>query len=214
MNKILTLFLLTLLGSANGQSILTMRQVYDFNLGDQFDYEDVRSIWYPKDTLGNRNTILARKYSKNLDTITYKIKVDSYKLSNKNSKRTFTLSSIVIDTSYTDLDSIISNRFRQKAIESQMLYLKDTFCFLSDLGVNGFKYRLYNDLVGFSGIIGEGIGLVYQAPMGIGCIADFSWIKLLYYKKGNLEFGTKDKNYNIVIDTSFLSEDVSKSCNF
>ena len=66
MNKILTLFLLTLLGSANGQSILTMRQVYDFNVGDEFDYEDVRSIWYPKDTLGNRNTILARKYSKNL----------------------------------------------------------------------------------------------------------------------------------------------------
>jgi hypothetical protein len=140
-----------------------MRQVYDFNVGDQFDYEDVRSIWYPKDTLGYRNTILARKYSKKLDTITYKIRVDSYKLSNKNSKRTFTLSSIVIDTSYTDLDSNIS----QIAVKNPMPYFNDTVYFDPFLGVNVYKYNASDSFfLGLTEILGKGIGFVESSFYG------------------------------------------------
>ncbi|MFM9943954.1 MAG: T9SS type A sorting domain-containing protein [Bacteroidia bacterium] len=185
MQRLLTLFFIIFTSLANGQSLLTVRDVYDFNVGDVFEYNSRE--FFVNDGAGTRKTILARRDSKNLDSIIYKVKIDEYSCILKNKQRYFTNSSIIVDECYTSLDSCICNSYKHE----DLLYYSDTVYFHQfwKVTVTGFG-GMFDVCNCFYNVYGKGIGLVsFQS----GFVPQY--VALMYYKKGNVEFGKHDVNF-------------------
>ncbi len=191
---------MTIVGLANGQAMLTLREVYDFKIGDVFEYNS--DDWqYSGVSNGYKKTILDKRISKNVDTIIYKIKIDSYDLSfdlsGKDPVRIYTYNSIIEEKLFTQLDSPVCNNFRLKYPRKSYVF-EDSVYFLKDWEVDVYKYDAISGAGNFSEIIGKGIGLIEKYN-----IIDHGWYleNLTYYKKGNLQYGKKDKNYALESET-------------
>ncbi len=189
------------------QNMLTNRDVHDFNVGDVFEYSN-DSYDNKSASNGYRKTIIGKTISKNLDSITYKISYESYNLkfdfSTKEPKPIYNYSSIKSNAIFTELDSPISRKYR---LEYPTLTYKfgDTLYFLKDWGVNTYKYSIskFGDYKWES--FGKGIGLIESYT-----VIDHGWFwdNLRYYKKGNIEFGTRDKNYAIALKNQQTTDSI------
>lgn len=193
MQRLLALFFITFADLVSGQSILKVREVFDFNVGDEFEYSKKMIL---TDSVGYRYTILERRDSKNADSITYKIKVDSYQFETRNSKRLCVINSTIIDTTYTSLDSCICNEFRHKYIKKYPSF-RDTVYFHPKWNAKVYGYytnKIMRPTGDYSGIIGAGIGLLayYSYFDSVIYIEELS-----YYKKGNLYYGTHDNHFDL-----------------
>lgn len=199
MNRILIAFLVILSGICNGQSIITIRQVYNFNVGDVFEYK-IKAGGFFSGEMGYRKTILQKRESKNLDTITYSIKIETYDWNS-------TFSSRVVDTSYTMLDSNISKPIRQEYITNlRMLYFKDSVYFHDTWGENVYDYMTSDGHLGVQGLRAQNLDLLEEYFSDAFSVF---LTKLSYYKKGNLEFGTKDTKYELTSPRLSIPEKLS-----
>ena len=176
-----------------GQSMLTIGQVFDFNINDEFQYGNSNS---PKNA--DRIKIIGKHFSLNNDTVFYVRHHDAYSAmpnyttSPPHFDYTFSVSKDSIF--YINLDSLFNYDFINFPVDSchsfhDTLYNSSQYC-----GSEVFEYSIGTGC--FEGyltdyIFGKGLGLVhheYSHPA--------QWIddinEMFYYKKGTIICGTPD----------------------
>lgn len=190
------LILIVFGAEVKGQTTLTIGQVYDYNINDQFHY-----YTYGVPPNATRFTIVDKQFSVLNDTVTYVRHFDNYS------------SQVILDPSphleysfnaYTDtliitnLDSLISDQFSNWTTNDSLgdwfndsSYLSSQWCgiliyeYAACLGCN-FEGNSYQ------GQYGQGVGLIkqiHQCPAWPQ-IDDQYYLK--YYKKGTVSCGTPD----------------------
>jgi hypothetical protein len=190
------------------QRILTVREVFDFDVNDEFHYHDVADEFYDFFPNAERIKILDKYYSSNQDTLFYKYQNRSYYSEQVNEPEPHIEQFFSVDTllvSYTNLDSAIflmQERFIYDSLvkNSYQGWSYDTIITTSsypdlcDILINGFEYfdSDFEPNVYFY-YYGEGIGLTRYvlavSPSGPNFAIDN---RLYYYKKGNETCGTPD----------------------
>lgn len=172
------------------QARLTNKQVYDFNIGDEFHYKVNFSSVASE---GYKYTILGKKILN--DSITYTMMYDSYK-----QRFEYTFDSEIRTITITDLDSFIDDLY-QISLNKEDTCFSDTFFFSEKLKVPVYTYTYSTCSFEASTTIEEfGVGLgkteyEHRDPTG----PFYFWHVMRYYKKGAITFGSPDKAYELGI---------------
>lgn len=205
MKKSFTLVLLSLTIVGFGQTKLKVREIFDYNIGDEFQFEVSNS------RSGFRNIIID-KQSFNNDSVKYSIKVENYVFNVDYSRQPPQLAyTYNLDTQnfvQTDLDSFIDRIYKKKYQQDTCNIFMDSFYFSEKYGVKSYEYTNHIafkcDFEGemYSEEFGAGLGKTfydYRDPHGP---YTFSY-RMVYYKKGNEEKGNFDKAYTAGVKTKF-----------
>ena len=189
MKKLFIILLTTSLSLAlSSQELMTIGDAFDFEIGDEFQYEGSADNEPPN---ADRITIVGKYYStKDEDTLIYILFHDSYYTYIQGGELYYYFFTTTDTAYYTNLDSSLYY------YETGFQY--DTSIFnsaeLCDSLINRCSYEVgpgfENDL--YSQEYGKGLGLVYSYHYdGIG--GTVIWQKtLFYYKKGDNECGNPD----------------------
>lgn len=190
-----------------GQSMLTNRQVYDFNINDEFQYGSYNN--FPLKNI-DRIKIIGKHFSLNNDTVFYTVHHDGYYTTMNYSpwpphiEYTFWVNNEL--EFYTNLDSLISQSYNNWPIDScnsfhDTLYYASQFC-----GTKVYEYsRCVNccfEGQGFNDIFGEGLGLVYHHYL-LPAQGEEEENTMIYYKKDTIVCGTPD---NTTVETVSIIE--------
>lgn len=193
-NILLFLFIFSFINT-NAQYLLTNRLVFDFEVGDQFQYyhdDDDRNV-YGQDF----DHIIGKRYSTNADTVFYDIKNEYSEIENwqygtrKQSISYYTDIMTNLDSNifgYRDTFINDSNQYDRLTYAAE----KNKFSNCDSIQINyllhyGFEDNYYHSY-------GKGIGIVeWNSRSGSGNSANKSK-KLIYYKKGGIECGTFNPN--------------------
>ncbi len=170
------------------QTRLTNREVYDFNIGDEFHYKVNFSSFASE---GFKYTIL----SKNIfnDSLSYSYKYDNYQ-----QRFEYSFGSEIRKLTITNLDSFIDNLYQEELNKMDTCF-KDSF-FYSDK----FKVPVYNytysecrfEAPTTTEEFGAGLGKTeYERRDPSGPF--YFWHIMTYYKKGGITFGSPDKAYTL-----------------
>ncbi len=192
--KLLLFFLLTLSFTASAQSIMTFRQVYDFSVGDKFQFSGT-SFPFPSFPNAQRTTIMGKYFSANSDTVFYIEYHDDYVIwsdgdSVHNDFTTFT------DTVfYTELDTT-TLAAASYILSDPNVHDFDTINLFSveycDSLVNGYSYIVgWFEPPSYKVVYGKGLGRVdnyFDDP------SEFYGYetKMFYYEKNGVGCGTPD----------------------
>lgn len=195
-----TLLIICLLSSfsLHSQSILTRGEVYDFNIGDEFQYSFDN---YPG-TMVERYTVLDKEFSQNNDTVFYTLSESYYSNGPDGIGGTeHNFSDDTISYYITSLNSLItpfgdSSEIHDIYLDSTYFYYPDTIIEfdsnLCGLEVNGWdSYPPVFESNQRIFIYGKGVGPVwsyhYDPSSPMPYLQDR---KLYYYKKGNTTCGS------------------------
>jgi len=182
MNHLLALIFICFTSFSFCQTRLTVREIYDFQVGDEFHYDQ-----YYQPT-GYRNIILDRKLSNKGDSLTYLIHRDHYEY--YSGKYTFTHDTQTVV--FTNLDAFIDD-------VSLLKYKKDSCHPFNDSFFKSIKYDV--PVYGYEHkerCVFEGKRIEEEFGLGIGftkfAIHDaqgpYRWQEdLKYYKKGTVKKG-------------------------
>lgn len=207
MKSWITLILLFKTFSLFSQSKLTVREVFDFNVGDEFHYEIQNS------RSGYRNIILSKELFNN-DSVRYSIKVQGYFFNVDFSKSppqlVYEFSLDTFNLVKTDLDSFINKIYYIKYKMDTCNEFEDSYYFSNKFEVAGYKYNNHVafkcDFEGkmYSEEFGAGLGQTYyfygdpHGPYTYG-------FYMVYFKKGSIERGLSDPAYTASV-SSILGE--------
>ena len=199
MKKITIPFLIVVLNlfqHLNGQTTMTLRDVFDFNINDEFQYK-LSSWGYPLMNMppnAQKFIITGKRFSANNDTVIYKRSVTGY-TSNYTSpptSLTYTFYAYNDSVKYTSLSDTLKDIYKRDSCYFLLdtLYNSSSFC-------NRLVYESYtcgnccDESITYDTIYGKGLGLVkykyYQSGNNINEETD-----LIYYKKDTLVCGTPD----------------------
>jgi hypothetical protein len=191
-----TLLLLSFIISAlwlNAQTSLTVREVYDFDVNDEFQ---THALNVPPNA--TRHTILSKRISANNDTVVYRFAYNNYSSTVSNTPSPhliYNFSSGIDSVRYTKLDSLINYVGWPTDSCSQFhdsTYVSSTYC-------NALVY----EYTGSSGMCFEGVTTTETYGKGLGYIGyhyqypamwvDNQWV-LFYYRKSvsGVTCGTPD----------------------
>ncbi|MCF8405499.1 MAG: T9SS type A sorting domain-containing protein [Bacteroidales bacterium] len=200
MQKLVFFFTFFLSVQVFSQEILTIGEVFDFDIGDEFHYTN--NLGMPS---GTRKKVIEKRYSPTNDTVYYKMETRGYSstfVEEPEMHLEYNFGSGIQDVKYTDLDSSIFYYY--------------TFINISDLETYEVQYS-YDSIIGFEPnfcntylcgyhavigdfepstyryIYGKGIGFVYcfvQYGDSGGLIDQDNG--LIYYKKIGKTCGTPD----------------------
>ncbi len=194
MNKILLAILVsTFAMTAMCQEILTIGEVFDFNIHDEFHITNLYGL--PN---GHKATISDKWYSDTNDKVYYSIDYEKY-YSEYNDDLEFHYSTSSEEVIYTNLDSSIYtlNNLTKYPEDSTFVFSYDSLIYidtaLCDAQINGFS-RKDGDFEPSYGHheFGKGLGLTYRKDI-TAWHGEPDWeYKLVYYKKNGLECGTPD----------------------
>lgn len=187
---ILGFILFFLISSLYSQELMKIRDVFDFDLNDEFHYKGGISISAPPN--GDRVKIIAKKYSINNDTIFYKLSHDRYS------------STPVISPTYhleyhfsTDTTNLVIALLDSSLFYFDNGFSKDTIFSQTNCNTltNGYEYVTNPEFEGntYRRSYGKGIGMCsdyYLDGRGEGHPQVDN--TLIYYKKGTKECGKAD----------------------
>lgn len=183
-----------------GQDILTRGEVYDYDVGDEFQYTNEAVAG----TIIERYKVLDKEYSLNNDTVFYEMAISHYyAYPDGGGGTTISQPKDTITKFYTYLSDTITNFGGSSQIYD--VYLDSTYTYYPDsiirydsiwcgLEINGytsyppeFEANLYKE------VWGRGVGRITNRHIdpsnpGGSTIIEYS---LIYYKKGNVECGTQ-----------------------
>lgn len=203
-----------------GQDTLTVKQVFDYQIGDKFYYDDKSNSF-----LGNESYIRKLKrvkitdkyYSENKDTLFYERSIDGYIHAPYDSAwhyDFFETSDIIF---YTDLDSSIFYhcfkqyfRYLNDYPWDQTFYISDTLIYnsttLCNKTINGYHFSefSYDDIVEY----GEGLGITKVSQLREECLCYMEYYTLEYFKKGSDSCGTPDDRTNTGLNDRLDLEDI------
>lgn len=183
----------SLLGFA--QDSLTIREVFDFNIGDEFHRYTSPNGWSERSV--NRSKVSEKVYSSDSTVLTYTMLYDNYYTDTPGEQNGYTRGNSSV--SYTDLDSSIYWYARQRIAENA-LFRSDSNCrFDTTLWFsNRYCDIKWNQLNCFVGdfeperhfyVYGEGVGVLSEKWYpGSSLTADLH-IELFFYKKGDVSCG-------------------------
>jgi hypothetical protein len=189
-----------------GKTYLTLKQTFDFEIGDEFHYEKFSYTTSPDDNKTNSiHKILDKKYSNNRDTVYYQIKRATYfYYANKADKNhllidTLNVNYFINEKQYLPEEPILnyaSNESTGREIIKNSLNNRRFFNVGSTHkhnSNNGCWYELHID-PGYNITYGEGLGFfsydTYQFPGN-------SNENMVYYKKGVETWGVPFDNLSI-----------------
>jgi len=181
-----------LISSVYSQELMKIKDVFDYDINDEFHYKDGLSAGQPPN--GNRVKIIDKKYSINNDTIFYTLSCDAY-------------SSIPVFTPTIHLEYLFSTFIRYLTIaqlDSSLFYYANGFSKDTIFGqdycntlTNGYEYVTNPEFEGsiYRRSYGKGIGMISDYKFDPVGGPDHSVVIdriLLYYKKGTKECGKAD----------------------
>lgn len=174
------------------QSKLNIREIYDFNIGDEFHYV------YSFSNNGFRYRIINKQMSKAGDSILYMTKIDYYKFNYVVPKIIYEFGTDTQNFAYTHLDSSIGILYLNHYGKDSCNIFKDSFSFSNKHKVESYGYR-HNNICLFEGEInseefGKGLGCTYKYYGDPKNSPAYSF-SLVYYKKGLIEVGRPDTAY-------------------
>ncbi len=189
-----------------GKTYLTLKQTFDFEIGDEFHYEKFSYTISPDDNKTNSiHKILDKKYSNNGDTVYYQIKRATYfYYANKADKNhllidTLNVNYFINEKQYLPEEPIlnrVSNESEGRKIITNNLNNRRFFNVGSTHkhnSNNGCWYELHAD-PGYNITYGEGLGFFsydsYQFPGN-------SNENMVYYKKGVETWGVPFDNLSV-----------------
>lgn len=181
-NLLYLTFLCFLSINAFSQRVLTRGEVYDFEIGDEFHYEDHElSFDYPRS--GTKIKVIDKYYSSNTDTVYYTF--ENQRVEQEDQwPRNYTWGNV-----YTTQQSL-ADTFAQLPI-----FDLDTIPTQNRTDSAGTYINFYSYTVGtfepdvYGGAYGEGIGVVNELSASPS-MWSISGHYLIYYKKQNKEWGT------------------------
>jgi hypothetical protein len=213
------------LTTGNSNDTLLVREVFDFNVGDEFHYLEDASHYLPGGFYKkiDRIIIADKFYSENSDTVYYRRSINGY---TENLVPTppgseypfewkYYFHSYEDQVSYTDLDSsilslILKDHFNfLNEIEWNEWFLSDTLIYQSEefcnYQINGYRLSYFDeDLVE----CGKGLGIVQISKSREECMCDVKNLKLIYFNKGTDSCGVADNrtntgNISLTVNSSF-----------
>lgn len=213
MNKIFTLLLITTLSlTICAQDFMTIGEVFDFNINDEFHIKGQAENQSPN---ADRIQIVDKYYSSNNNTVYYVRHHDSYYTTPLMDPPylEYHFWTETDTVSYTNLDSSITSYNHWTSFDTAMTYydtiigISEDYC---DSLINGYQYTLNTfEPNYYSDEFGKGLGMItnyYYNP------AEYTMydIRLFYFKKNDIECGTPDNttvsiNENNIDDSFFIS---------
>lgn len=190
------LILTVFISEVKSQTTLTIGQVYDYTINDQFHY-----YTYGVPPNATRFTIVDKQFSPLNDTVTYVRHFDNYSsqlISNPSPHLEYFFDSYTDTLSITNLDSLISDQLSNwTPIDSlgdwfnDSSYISSEWC---DILIYEYSACLRCNFEGnsYQGQYGQGVGLIkeiHQCPAWPQI--DYQYY-LKYYKKGTISCGTPD----------------------
>ncbi len=174
-------------------TLLTVGEVFDFSVGDEFQYSGYASFQTPN---ADRITITGKNYSPDNTTVTYERFHSTYYTdivwNNGEPYTEYLFSSFTDTVSYTNLDQPLSTYDSNLLLPGLAIYLSDDLC---DSLINKWYF---NDTPG--GFSGEEYSRSYGK--GLGLTRDYHYSgngqqlmlenKLFYYKKAGITCGSPD----------------------
>ncbi|MFZ4400801.1 MAG: T9SS type A sorting domain-containing protein [Bacteroidales bacterium] len=194
--KTLSFFLLFsfLILEAESQPIPTIRQIFDFNVNDEFQSIDETPIYAP--LYGYQSIILNKTFSNDSNTVSYSAIHNSYSIT-PGPNPVFSYHSDTINYSISNLDSLITTLIPHFTIDScnrlhDTVYTAANYCnkiIYKNTRCNNccFEGTYYEE------IYGVGLGRVYYFRRH-AADADIKYY-LRYFKKGNQYCGTPDPHF-------------------
>lgn len=178
------------------QTTLTIGQVYDYNINDQFHY-----YTYGVSPNATRFTVTDKQFSASNDTVTYVRHFDNYSsqvISDPFPHLEYFFDLYTDTLSITNLDSLISDQFSTWTTNDSLgdsfndsSYISSQWCgiliyeYSACLGCN-FEGNSYQ------GQYGQGVGLIKQIHQSPAWPQIDYQYYLKYYKKGTVSCGTPD----------------------
>ncbi len=214
--SIILVFLLFLITDIYCQDTLSVKDVFNFNIGDLFHYEEDASDYIPGGFYSkvDRITITDKYFSANMDTVFYRRAIEGYTENLVPTtppspypyewKYYFHSSSDTVF--YTNLDSSIfyslsEGHFKylqdydwnnDDLIQSDSLVFKsEEYCKRT---INGYYFSEFsiNDRVEY----GDGLGVTTISTEVEECMCHVKSLKLIYFEKGTESCGTPDSRTN------------------
>lgn len=194
--KLITLIILLLsIESFTAQSYLTIGEVFDFNINDEFHYTKEN-----QPSNGERITVIDKYYSINSDTVFYTLHHDIYNVipdySVSPPGSIYVFDTIIDTIFYSDLNMPIYYMWPQNDPEfvfyDSIKELDTNFC---DIEMNSYYIQQYSfEPSWFKRSYGRGIGITldYWHYQGNGVSQFPVWERMIYYKKDSMNCGSPD----------------------
>ena len=194
--KLITLIILLLsIESFTAQSYLTIGEVFDFNINDEFHYTKEN-----QPSNGERITVIDKYYSINSDTVFYTLHHDIYNVipdySVSPPGSIYVFDTIIETIFYSNLIMPIYYMWPQNDPEfvfyDSIKELDTNFC---DIEMNSYYIQQYSfEPSWFKRSYGRGIGITldYWHYQGNGVSQFPVWERMIYYKKDSMNCGSPD----------------------
>jgi hypothetical protein len=171
----------------SSQELMTIRETFDFKIGDEFQYEGSADNEPPN---ADRIKVIGKYFSENEDTLIYILFHDSYHTYIQGGELQYHFFTKTDTVYYTNLDSSLVY-YDDGFLLNQYIYYSAELC---DTLINGCSYEVgpgfEND--SYTQEYGKGLGLVFNYHYsGLGGTVDWR-NTLFYYKKGDNECGNPD----------------------
>jgi hypothetical protein len=177
------------------QSYLTIGEVFDFNINDEFHYTKEN-----QPSNGERITVIDKYYSINSDTVFYTLHHDIYNVipdySVSPPGSIYVFDTIIDTIFYSDLNMPIYYMWPQNDPEfvfyDSIKELDTNFC---DIEMNSYYIQQYSfEPSWFKRSYGRGIGITldYWHYQGNGVSQFPVWERMIYYKKDSMNCGSPD----------------------
>lgn len=196
---LLSILLLVYMATVNGQELLTIGEVFDYEVGDKF-HTSKEAIMLPPNA--DRITITGKYYSDGGDTVFYVNYHDCYnsEIIEWEPYLEYHFWTKTDTTFYTQLDSSISHYWPEY---DTSMYLYDTIIRTSenhcDSLINGYRYETneFEPRV-HEKHYGKGLGFIYDYFFDAGCPPGTQWRwSLFYYQKNGIDCGTPDLTVSV-----------------
>lgn len=193
------------------QTVPTVGEIFDYNVGDVFHY---RRVPFSVPPCVSKKTITSKTFSLDGDTVYYGIHdytYSSYLDYNPTIHLVFQFSESDYELMYTNLDSTITNP----------VFSSDTSCFNDTTFLYSPGYWCNVEIVDFSSVCGDFEPTYYTKKYGIGlgCTDAETYYSgeqaygifdyMIYYKKGSAECGTPDNIYEGIDDSIITGLNIS-----
>jgi hypothetical protein len=194
--KLITLIILLLsIDSFTAQSYLTIGEVFDFNINDEFHYTREN-----QPSNGERITVIDKYYSINSDTVFYTLHHDIYNVipdySVSPPGSIYVFDTIIDTIFYSNLNMPINYIWPQNDPEfvfyDSIKEFDTNFC---DIEMNSYYIQQYSfEPSWFKRSYGRGIGITldYWHYQGNGVSQFPVWERMIYYKKDSMSCGSPD----------------------
>jgi len=185
MKKIIGILILMLSGFMSfGQNLMTIREVFDFEVGDKFHMQIESNSIGNGPNGGERLKVVQKTYSSNQDTLIYKMVNDSYSIGYP---LIYFFSLQTTTLVLTNLDSLISKYDTNFTSANSIFFNSLNYCNTLTNSWQKFHIPGEEEVKTY----GKGLGLVYSktsSMMG----THYTNHQLVYYSKNGVECGTPD----------------------